>query len=133
MDKSQQIWNRFNTDQKQLKIDCVDLVSKCYLLLGQKPDTQQVVVMAQLLYDDLITRYSRLTMEEVSFAFEQGVRHSENGGFVNVRNFNLWLKEFKQKEQLRKQQGLITDHQYHKNNQKAITDTISKAKQLKQK
>ena len=131
MDKSRQIWNRFNNDQKQLKIDCVDLVSKCYLLLGQKPDTQQVVIMAQLLYDDLITRYSRLTMEEVAFAFEQGVRHSENGGFVNVRNFNLWLKEFKQKEQLKKQQGLLTDYQYHRNNQKAIANTINKAKRLK--
>lgn len=131
MDKSRQIWNRFNNDQKQLKIDCVDLVSKCYLLLGQKPDTQQVVIMAQLLYDDLITRYSRLTMEEVTFAFEQGVRHSENGGFVNVRNFNLWLKEFKQKEQLKKQQGLLTDYQHHKQNQKAIANTINKAKRLK--
>ena len=64
MDKTKQIWSRYNTDQKQLKTDCVDLVSKCYLMLGQKPDTQQVVIMAQLLYDDLITSYSRLTMEE---------------------------------------------------------------------
>jgi len=73
MDKSKQIWYRFNKDQKKLKTDCVDLVSKCYLMLGQKPETQQVVIMAQLLYDDLINSYSRLTMDEVTFAFEQGV------------------------------------------------------------
>ena len=132
MDKSNQIWSRFNTDQKQLKTDCVDLVSKCYLLLGQKPETQQVVIMAQLLYDDLINRYGRLTMEEISFAFEQGVRNSDNGGFVNVRNFNLWLKEYRQQAQLKRQQGLLTDYQKHEANVKRIGVTINKAKQLKQ-
>ena len=132
MDNSNQIWSRFNTDQKQLKTDCVDLVSKCYLLLGQKPETQQVVIMAQLLYDDLINRYGRLTMDEVSFAFEQGVRSSDNGGFVNVRNFNLWLKEYRQQAQLKRQQGLLTDYQKHEANVKRIGTTINKAKQLKQ-
>ena len=132
MDKSKQIWYRFNKDQKQLKTECVDLVSKCYLMLGQKPETQQVVIMAQLLYDDLINSYSRLTMDEVTFAFEQGVRHSENGAFVNVRNFNIWLKEYRQKAQLNKQKGIITDYQHHKQNQKAISNTIKKAKQIKQ-
>ena len=58
-------------------------------------------------------------------------RIMDNGGFVNVRNFNIWIKEYRQKAQLRKQQGLITDYQYHKNNQKAITNTINKAKQIK--
>tara|TARA_B100000963_G_C22633707_1_gene676362 strand:+ start:2437 stop:2832 length:396 start_codon:yes stop_codon:yes gene_type:complete len=131
MDKSKQIWYRFNQDQKQLKTDCVDLVSKCYLMLGQKPDTQQVVIMAQLLYDDLINNYSCLTMDEVAFAFEQGVRHSDNGGFVNVRNFNLWLKEYRQQAQLKRQQGLITDYEQHEANVKRISNTINKAKQIK--
>ena len=131
MDKSNQIWYRFNQDQKQLKTDCVDLVSKCYLKLGQMPDTQQVVIIAQLLYDDLINNYSRLTMDEVAFAFEQGVRHSDNGGFVNVRNFNLWLKEYRQQAQLKRQQGLITDYQKHEANIKRIGNTVNKAKQIK--
>lgn len=131
MDKTKQIWYRFNNDQKQLKTDCVDLVSKCYLMLGQKPDTQQVVIMSQLLYDDLINSYSRLTIEEVTFAFEQGIKHSDNGAFVNVRNFNLWLKEYKQKAQLKRQQGLITDYQKYEANVKRIENTINKAKQIK--
>ena len=130
-DKKEQIWYRFNNDQKQLKTDCVDLVGKCYLMLGQKPDTQQVVIMSQLLYDDLVNSYSRLTMQEVNFAFEQAIRHSDNGGFVNVRNFNLWLAEYKQKAQLQRQQNLLTDYQRHEQNVKRIGNTIKKAKQIK--
>lgn len=100
-------------------------------MLGQKPDTQQVVIMAQLLYDDLINSYSRMTMQEVAFACEQGVRHSEHGGFVNVRNFNIWLKEYRQKAQLKRQQGLLTDYQRHEANIKQIGNTINKAKKIK--
>lgn len=130
-DKNKQIWHRFNNDQKQLKTDCVDLVSKCYLMLGQKPDTQQVVIMAQLLYGDLIDRYKGLTMEEVAFAFEQGIRESESGGFVNVRSMNIWLKEYHKKACLRRSQNRLTDHQRHEQSQKAIGLTINKAKRLK--
>ena len=131
MDKSKQIWYRYNTDTKQLKQECVDIVGKCYLLLGQKPDTQQVVIMSQLLYDDLIHNYARMTMDEVRFAFEKGIRHSDNGGFVNVRNFNIWIKEHRSSEQLKKQQNLITDYQSYKHNIKNLGTTINKAKQIK--
>lgn len=130
--EQKQIWERFNIDQKQLKIDCVDLVSKCYMMLGQKPDTQQVVLMAQMLYDDLINRYGRMTMHEVTFAFEQAIRESEEGGFVNVRTMNLWLKEYKKKAQLKRQQNRLTEYQIQQQQQKKIALTIKQAKQLKQ-
>ena len=74
MDK---IWHRFNTDIKALKNDCVDVLSKCYLMLGQKPDAQQVVTMASLLYDDLINRYSTMTIQEVQFALEKGIKDGD--------------------------------------------------------
>jgi|TARA_R110000744_G_scaffold5556_1_gene19769 hypothetical protein len=125
------IFKRNNTDQKQLKIDCVDIVSKCYLELGQKPDTQQVVLMAQLLYNELIRFHKGLTTEEVQFAFEKGIRDSDNGGFVNVRNFNIWLKEFKTKAALRRQQRRLTDFELDRQNQKFIANTINQAKFLK--
>lgn len=131
MNKKKQIWYRYTNDTQKLKTECVDLLSKCYLMLGQKPDTQQVVLMSQLLYDDLINNYSRMTMQEVDFAFNEGVRHSENGNFVNVRNFNIWLKEYKQKAQLKRQQGLLTDYQKHEENIKLVSNTINKAKQIK--
>ena len=92
MDKTKQIWYRFTNDREQLNVDCVDVLSKCYLMLGQKPDTEQIVMMSKLLVDDLSRFYGSMDMNEVLFAFEQGIRHSDNGGFVNVRNWNIWAQ-----------------------------------------
>jgi len=131
MDKTNQIWYRFSNDLKSLNVDCVDLLSKCYMMLGQRPDTQQVVMMSKLLVDDLSRHYSSMDMDEVSFAFEQGIRHSESGGFVNVRSWNQWLKEHKTKSALQRQQRLITDYQKHQDTIKQIGTTINKAKRLK--
>ncbi len=131
MDKTNQIWYRFSNDLKSLNVDCVDLLSKCYMMLGQRPDTQQVVMMSKLLVDDLSRHYSSMDMDEVSFAFEQGIRHSDSGGFVNVRSWNQWLKEHKTKSALQRQQRLITDYQKHQDTIKQIGTTINKAKRLK--
>ena len=131
MDKTRQIWYRFSKDREQLNVDCVDVLSKCYLMLGQKPDTEQIVMMSKLLVDDLSRFYPSMEMDEVVFAFEQGIRHSDNGGFVNVRNWNIWLKEYKTKANLKRQQRQLTDYQKDRDNQKMIGDTINKAKRLK--
>lgn len=132
MDKKKQIWYRFSNELEQLNIDCVDLLSKCYMMLGQRPDTQQVVMMAKFLVDDLSRFYSSMEMEEVAFAFEQGIRNSDSGGFINVRSWNQWLKEHKTKTQLQRQQKLVTDYQKHRDNVNQIGSTVNKAKQLKQ-
>ena len=100
-------------------------------MLGQKPDTEQIVMMSKLLVDDLSRYYGSMEMEEVMFAFEQGIRHSDSGGFVNVRNWNIWLKEFKTKSALKRQQRLMTDYEKDRENQKMIGETINKAKRLK--
>ena len=131
MDKTKQIWYRFANDRESLNIDCVDALSKCYLMLGQKPDTEQIVMMSKLLVDDLSRFYPSMEMAEVMFAFEQGIRHSDNGGFVNVRNWNIWLKEYKAKANLKRQQRQLTDYQKDRDSQKMMSDTISKAKRLK--
>ena len=130
-DKSRQVWYRFANDRERLNIDCVDILSKCYLMLGQKPDTEQIVMMSKLLVDDLSRYYGSMEMEEVMFAFEQGIRHSDSGGFVNVRNWNIWLKEYKAKSALKRQQKLMTDYDKDRENQKLIAETIGKAKRLK--
>lgn len=130
MDKKKQVWFRYTNDREGLNVDCVDLLSKCYLMLGQKPDAEQIVLMSKFLVDDLAKGYGSLQMDEVSFAFEQGVRHSENGGFVNVRNWNIWLKEYKSKAQLKRQQNLVTDYDNFKQGEKLISSTINKAKKL---
>ena len=131
MDKSNQIWYRFNKDQKQLKIDCVDVISKCYLMIGQKPDANQITIMASLFYDDIIRHYSRFTMDEIIFAMEKGIREGDEAScFINVRSWNIWLRNHKKSEQLKRQQNLITDYQKHNQNQKQISSTIKKAKSL---
>ena len=130
-DKTKQIWYRFTNDRQQLNVDCVDILSKCYLMLGQKPDSEQIVMMSKLLVDDLSRYYGSMEMEEVMFAFEQGIRHSDSGGFVNVRNWNIWLKEYKTKSALKRQQRLMTDYEKDRENQKMIGETINKAKRLK--
>jgi hypothetical protein len=84
-----------------------------------------------MLVDDLSRYYGSMEMEEVAFAFEQGIRHSESGGFVNVRSWNIWLKEYKAKAMLRRQQNYITDYQKNQQQQKLIDETINKAKRLK--
>ena len=131
MDKSNQVWDRFKNNLEQFNIDCVDHLSKCYMMLGQRPDTSQIVMMSKFLIEDLSRNHGSMTLDEVAFAFEQGIRHSDNGAFVNVRNFNIWLKEYKQQAQLKGQQGLITDYQQHEANVKRIGNTINKAKQIK--
>jgi hypothetical protein len=131
MDKSKQIWYRFKSDQKQLKLDCVDILGKCYVMIGQKPDSQQIVMMAQLLYDDLINRYSRMEIDEVKFALEEGIRNAGTSCFINVNSWNEWLKTHRKSEELKRQQRLITDYQKHEQSQKRISSTINKAKKLK--
>lgn len=131
MDKTRQIWYRFSKDREQLNVDCVDVLSKCYLMLGQKPDTEQIVMMSKLLVDDLSRFYPSMEMDEVVFAFEQGIRHSDNGGFVNVRNWNIWLKEYKTKANLKRQQRQLTDYERDRDGLKMIGETINKAKRLK--
>ncbi len=128
MDKTRQIWYRFSKDREQLNVDCVDVLSKCYLMLGQKPDTEQIVMMSKLLVDDLSRFYPSMEMDEVVFAFEQGIRHSDNGGFVNVRNWNIWLKEYKTKANLKRQQRQLTDYQRDRDGLKMIGETINQAK-----
>ena len=60
------IWYRYNNDNKQLKNDCVDVLSRCYLMLGQKPNAKQIVMMSSLLYEDLINRYSSNNIKQVN-------------------------------------------------------------------
>ena len=131
IDKTKQIWSRYSKDLDNLNVECVDLLSKCYIMLGQRPDAQQVVMMSKMLVDDLSRFYGSMEMKEVAFAFEQGIRHSESGGFVNVRSWNIWLKEYKAKSQLQRQQRLVTDFQKSQQQQNLITETINKAKRLK--
>lgn len=133
MDKTKQIWNRFKYDQKNLKNECLTLIRDCYLLLGQRAESEQILFMAINLYNDLIERYGGMQMDKVRLAILEGLRHSDTGGFVNIRNFNQWIQEYKEDEHTKNRQGQITSYQRSKETQKLIGKTINQAKQLKHK
>ncbi len=131
--KDRQVWYRYAHDKKALHIDCVDLISKCYLELGQKPTAESITLMATLLLDDLAHNYSSMEFEEIIYAFSKGIRDAEDGSsaFINVRSWSVWLSKHKKAAQLARQQNRITDYQKHRDNVKHITSTIDKAKRLK--
>lgn len=133
IDKSSQIWHRYKTNRKQLNLDCIDLISKCYLELGQKPTPESIALMGTLLLDDLAVNYGRLELDEVKYAFSKGIRDGEEGTscFINVRTWNVWLTKYKKAAMLRRQQNLITEYQQYKETQKQIGQTINQAKRLK--
>jgi len=120
-------------DINTLKLESIDLVGMCYAALGQKPDKEQMTGMAQMLYNDLITFHTNLTMEEVKFAFDVGLRNPEQGtsAFVNVRTWSVWINDYKQKAIQKRSQNRLTEYQLHQQGQKALADTINKAKRLK--
>ena len=127
MDK---IWQRYNSDQKQLKLDCVDYITKYYLMLGQKPDSEQIVIMSQFLFQDITEKYSNMTFDEIDYAITQGIRNGEGSCFINVRTWNQFIKQHRKKEQIKRQNNLITEYESYKKNQKLISKTITKAKLL---
>ena len=132
-DKSKQIWYLYSNHRKQFNVDCIDLLSKCYLELGQKPTAETITLMGTLLVEDLAVSYGRLELEEVAFAFSRGIRDGDAGTscFLNVRTWSVWLKQYKKAAMLKRQQNQITEFQQYKDTQKHITLTISKAKQIK--
>ena len=132
MDKTKQVWYLYANNKKALQSECVSIVSQAYIELGQKPTAETIALMGTLLADDLAHNYGRLELDEVRFAISKGIRNGDEGTscFINVRTWNVWLRDYKKAEMLRKQQGLITDYQAHTENVKRIGNTVKKAKQL---
>ena len=132
MDKTKQVWYLYANNKKALQSECVSIVSQAYIELGQKPTAETIALMGTLLADDLAHNYGRLELDEVRFAISKGIRNGDEGTscFINVRTWNVWLRDYKKAEMLRKQQGLLTDYQAHTENVKRIGDTVKKAKQL---
>ena len=120
-------------DINSLKLECIDLIGMSYTSLGQKPDKEQMKGMAQLLYNDLINYHSNLTMQEIAFAFDKGLRNAEQGTsvFINVRTWSVWIKDYKDKAIEKRRQGRETEYQLHQQGQKALANTINKARQIK--
>ena len=133
-EKKNQIWNRWKNDLPKLKREAVDVLSRTYLEIGQKPSVEDIVTMANILVDDLAnnTQFSTMTMEDVSRAFREGVRAGDEASvFLNVRTWNIWLSAEKKKVakkviEMHKKQELE-----YLENARLMGGNINKAKLLK--
>tara|TARA_R110001599_G_scaffold15257_1_gene64321 strand:+ start:33 stop:443 length:411 start_codon:yes stop_codon:yes gene_type:complete len=134
MDKTKQIWNRWKNDLPKLKEEAVDIISKTYVEIGQKPDVDTIITMANLLVDDLSHnfKFSTLTMNQVAQAFRNGVRAGDEASvFLNVRTWNIWLRAEKKKVSKKVIEYHLQQEREDIENARLIGGTINKAKRIK--
>ena len=82
-------------ENSQLKLKCLDLVTKKFVELGQVKDDKTLAILAQTLANDLLEDFSNLTFEDIQQAFRQGIRNTDR--FVlNVQTYYLWIKAHRQ-------------------------------------
>ena len=134
MDKTKQIWYRWKNELSKLKEEAVDVLSRTFFEIQQKPSVEDIIALSNILIDDLVnnTKFSTMTMEDVQRAFSIGVRSGDSASvFLNVRTWNIWLR--KEKEKVAKK--VIELHKQNEleyiENAKMIGGTIEKAKRIK--
>jgi len=113
-DKSKLIWILYENDIKKLKSECYEIVQKLYLQLGQSPEPEIVIMMTKSLVEDLYTKYKLMEIEEVEFALNKGLRETEPPVFINVPTYNKFLRDYKNKKALKKQNKQIDEYQVYK-------------------
>jgi len=131
MDKTKQIWYRWKNDLPKLKEEAVDVLSRTFFELQQKPSVEDIIALANILVDDLVnnTKFSTLTMEDVQRAFSIGVRSGDSASvFLNVRTWNIWLRKEKEKVSKKVIEAYKQNELEYIENSKMISGTIKKAK-----
>ena len=131
MDKTKQIWYRWKNDLPKLKEEAVDVLSRTFFELQQKPSVDDIIALANILVDDLVnnTKFSTLTMEDVQRAFSIGVRSGDSASvFLNVRTWNIWLRKEKEKVAKKVIEAYKQNELEYIENSKMISGTIKKAK-----
>ena len=131
MDKTKQIWYRWKNDLPKLKEEAVDVLSRTFFELQQKPSVDDIIALANILVDDLVnnTKFSTLTMEDVQRAFSIGVRSGDSSSvFLNVRTWNIWLRKEKEKVSKKVIEAYKQNELEYIENSKMISGTIKKAK-----
>ena len=82
-------------ETSQLKLKCLDLITKTFVELGQVKDDKTLAILAQTLATDLLEDFANLTFEDIQQAFRQGIRNTDR--FVlNVQTYYLWIKAHRQ-------------------------------------
>tara|TARA_R110002051_G_scaffold103198_1_gene174932 strand:- start:1854 stop:2234 length:381 start_codon:yes stop_codon:yes gene_type:complete len=69
----------------------VDLLSKTYLELGQRPTEEDIVSFAVILAEDLKLDFQNLGLEDIEQAFRQGVRNTKEF-HITVKVYYGWIK-----------------------------------------
>ena len=131
MDKTKQIWYRWKNDLPKLKEEAVDVLSRTFFELQQKPSVEDIIALANILVDDLVNnnKFSTLTMEDVQRAFSIGVRSGDSASvFLNVRTWNIWLRKEKEKVSKKVIEAYKQNELEYIENSKMISGTIKKAK-----
>ena len=114
MDKSKQIWYLYKTNEKQLAIDCFNILSEFYVHLGHKSEAKILNNLNKIFLEDLTTRYSTMEIEEVRFAIHKGIKDNDPPIFVNVPTWNKFLRDYKKSEQYRRQCNAIEEYTIYK-------------------
>ena len=122
--KKEQIWYLYKTDLKLLKNNCYKLLQECYLQLGQKPESEIVVILTNTFVDDLATKFSSLTFNEVKFAMNKGLRDTEPPVFINVPTWNKFLRDYKTSEALLRQKNQITQYELYQKRVKTMAKAL---------
>ena len=131
MDKTKQIWYRWKNDLPKLKEEAVDVLSRTFFELQQKPSVDDIIALANILVDDLVnnTKFSTLTMEDVQRAFSMGVRSGDSASvFLNVRTWNIWLRKEKENVSKKVIEAYKQNELEYIENSKMISGTLKKAK-----
>ena len=131
MDKTKQIWYRWKNDLPKLKEEAVDVLSRTFFELQQKPSVEDIIALANILVDDLVnnTKFSTLTMEDVQRAFSIGVRSGDSASvFLNVRTWNIWLRKEKENVSKKVIEAYKQNELEYIENSKMISGTIKKDK-----
>jgi hypothetical protein len=80
---------------QELTLNCVALISKTLVELGQVKDEKHIVILSSSLANDLIEDFKNLNFQDIEQAFKQGVRNTDR--FVlNVQTYYLWIKAQRQ-------------------------------------
>ena len=113
-DKTKQIWYLYKNDLKQLKNDCYNMLQELFIQLGQKPESEMVVILTNTFVDDLATKYATMELEMVKYALNKGLRETDPPVFINVPTWNKFIRDFKISEQLKRQTNQIEEFSIYK-------------------
>ena len=75
---------------------CFVTINKALFEMSQKKPEEDRKILANILMNDLNDKFHRLTMEDVTKAFHDGVRESEQMA-INPRTWFSWLNKQKMK------------------------------------